>query len=826
MKCPKCQTDNPDTLKFCGECGTQLPLIEETSASTETLEAPKEKLARGSTFAGRYQIIEELGKGGMGRVYKAMDNEINEEVAIKLIKPEIAEDEKTIERFRNELKFARKIAHKNVCKMYHLAKEEETPYITMEYVEGEDLKSLVRRKGKIPEEESIYMAKQMGEGLAEAHRLGVVHRDLKPRNIIIDKEGNAKIMDFGIARSVEAPGVTQTGVMIGTPDYISPEQAEGEEADPRSDIYALGVILYELVTGRVPFKGDTALSVALKHKTQIPQDPRMLNPELSENLDRLILKCMEKDKERRYQNTEELLSDLRNLEKGLPLGLPEGKPFAVAFKKKVFIPALVVISLAIISVIIWQLLPQKEAVSLPPGKPSIAVLPFNDMSPQKDQEYFCDGMADSIINALTHIKDFQVVARTSAFSFKGKEQDVREIGKKLNVNQVLEGSVQKADDRIRITAQLINVEDGYHLWSERFDRELKDVFAIQDEISLAIADKLKPKLLGEEKARLVKRHTENLEAYNLYLKGLYFWNKLTQEGMAKGMDYFKQAIEKDPLYALPYVGIAEAFGKLGGFGFLPPKEVFPKAKAAARKALEIDDMLGEAYSTLGYISTQHDWDWLAAEREFKRALDLNPNYALAHNCYSIYLMVMGRFDEAITESKRALEIDPLSPFFNSILGAIFIIAHKYDEAIGQFHKTIEMDPNFLWARIWLGLAYKEKAMFEEAIAELQRVVNIAGDIPYALGFLGFTYGSSGQTDEALKILNRLNKLSKERYIPAISKAWICLGLGDNDQVFKYLEEAYLERESYLIYLNTYPGYDNLRSDPRFGALLKKIGFKK
>lgn len=500
MKCPKCQTDNPDAARFCSNCATSLHLVQDiTFSHTKTLERPKEELTTGSLFAGRYQIIEELGKGGMGKVYRVLDIKLNEEVALKLIKPEMALDKKTVERFKNELKLARKIVHKNVARMFDLNEEKAIHFLTMEYVRGEDLKKLIRKIGSLSAGQAISIAKQVCEGLAEAHRLGVIHRDLKAQNIMMDEEGKARIMDFGIARSSKGEGLTDEGVMIGTPEYLSPEQVEGKGVDQRSDIYSFGVILFEMVTGRVPFEGETAFSTALMHKAEAPPDPREINPQIPVDLGRVIFRCLEKEKEKRYQNAVELLSELNKIEKEISTrerilpakkGITPKKILSTYSLRKFLIPVFVIIVVAALGVIIRQRLYKKEQVTAPTTKHSIAVMPFVDLSPGKDYGYLSDGIAETLIDALTNVESLRIPARTSSF-FKGKEQDIQDIGKKLNVEALLEGSVQVAGKRLRITVQLINVEDGYHLWSNRYERKLEDVFIIQDDIAQMVINTLK-----------------------------------------------------------------------------------------------------------------------------------------------------------------------------------------------------------------------------------------------------------------------------------------------------------------------------------------------
>lgn len=746
------------------------------------------------TTISHYRILEKLGEGGMGEVYLARDTKLDRKVALKFLPSQCSSDEQLKARFRREARAAAALNHPNIVTIYEVAQHDDRLYIAMEYVEGESLKQLAVRK-ELTVDRAIEIALQIFEGLHKAHQAGIIHRDIKSHNILIDRDGRVRILDFGLAKIAREAMLTRMGTTVGTAAYMSPEQARGEEVDHRTDIWSSGVVLYEMLTGQMPFRGDHDQAVIYSILNNEPQSASRLRPDLPAELEQVLIRALAKDRGERYEQISEMLADLNSIKQGFESGSTRTLP------------------------------------SRAPSSPSIAVLPFKNLSADREQDYFCDGVAEEIINALTQVEGLHVVARTSAFSFRGKDADIREIGRKLNVGTLLEGSVRKAGDRVRITAQLVNVADGYHLWSERYDRDIgalccpEDIFAIQDEISLAIVGKLKVKLLEGEKTRLVKRHTDDLDAYNLYLKGRYFWNRRTEQSLKKSVEYFDQAIEKDPAYALAYAGLADSYVTLQDYTSVSPKVTLPKAKEAAHKALEIDSTLAEAHNSLAQVMFR-EWDWEGAEREHKRAIELNPNYATAHHWYALVLAYAARFDEAIAEMKRARELDPLSLIINRNLGLVLYFARRYDKAVEQLQKTLEMDPSFSLAHAGLGQAYLQKSMYQEALRELQRESDIrAGSDTVVETWKGIAYVKAGKKSEAKRVLDDLLKRAKQVYVSPVLFAGLYFAMGENDLAFKSLDLAYNQRDSRLLELKVLPEFDSVRSEPRFKALLKKVGFE-
>jgi len=840
MKCPACHADNQNDSRFCSSCGCSLNKQEGPASPTQTLETSSRDIKIGDLFAGRYQVLEELGKGGMGCVYRVYDTKIEEEVALKLIKPEIAEDDKNIKRFSRELTTARKIIHPNIARLYEILEDQGTTFITMEYIPGEDLKKFLQRAAPLSTGKSLEIAKQICEGLVEAHKSGVIHRDLKPQNIMIDKNGNARIMDFGIARTLESAHLTEPNMIMGTPEYMPPEQAEGREADARSDIYSMGIILYEMLTGRTPFKGDSAVAVLMKHKTEEPVPPSEINAAISEDLNNLILKCIQKDKDKRYQSAAELLIDMTRIKKSInKTDLIELEPSFTGSsrrsKKKT--AALAFLGSAAVLLIITGYLtlknqknrahPTKDPVSGSLWETSIAVMPFLDLSPDKDQEYFCDGMTEEIIGRLSKISNLKVISRTSVWQYKNLNKDIKEIGEALDVENILEGSLRKEADNIRIQARLINVQEGYSLWDENYDVQLSGIFGIQDQISSAIVESLRIKLIDREREFLTKKYTQNVTAYTLYLWGRFFWNKRDPENYLKAFQYFQEAVEEDPDYAPAHSGIADYFNILGYYNYMAPDEAFTEAKKAAEKALAIDKNLAEAHNSLAFIYENYEWDWEAAEREYKRAIELDPNYAMAHLWYAGFLGAMGRHQKSIEENLIALELDPLSPIIASDLGLNLYAAREYERAIGELKKALIRNPEYLMHHFYLGLAYSGKQMYSESIGEINKAIELSGgEETLFKAILGAVHAVSGNKNEAIRILKELDALAPEKYVSPFARAVIYTALDQPEKAFKWLDCAYEERDQMMPSLKVIPIFDSIRSDPRFSVLIEKMNFPK
>ncbi|HET6670049.1 MAG TPA: protein kinase [Pyrinomonadaceae bacterium] len=823
-----------------------------------------------NTTLSHYRIVSKLGAGGMGEVYLARDTKLDRKVALKILPDDVAEDQTRMRRFVQEAKAASALNHPNIITIHEVEQVNSMNFIVTEFIDGETLRQRIRVGMKLAE--ILEVAIQTASALAAAHAAGIIHRDIKPENIMVRHDGYIKVLDFGLAKLTEPRAAvtdpeaatramvdTSAGTVMGTAVYMSPEQAKGAKVDERTDLWSVGVVLYEMITGRVPFFGETpteAISLILQKE---PAPLTRFAREVPAELERIVNKALTKNCEERYQSAKDLLIDLRNLRRKLEVdaeidrtvspelrGGPSSGPatasgvasatatagapqtastaqyilFGIKQHKIAALVAAVVLALAAVALTAY--LRSKTAEG---SIDSIAVLPFENRSVETETEYLSEGLAESLIYRLSQLPNLRVTPTSVAFRYKSRADDAVKAGNELGVSAVLVGRIIQRGDNLTISAELVDVRNNKLLWGEQYDRKISDLLATQREIAREIVEKLRLKVSGEEKG-LAKHYTESNEAYQFYLRGRFYWNKRTEEGMQKGLENFQQAIKRDPGFALAYSGVADSYALLGASdasGGLPPSEAMPKAKAAALKALELDDSLAEPYVSLAHVNYYYDRDWAAAERQYKRAIEINPKYPTAHQWYAVYLMSAGRFDEALAENRRAQELDPLSLPINMTLGWVLLNARQYDQSAEQLRKTLEMDPNFALAHHRLGLVYEQQGKYDEAIAEFEQVVNLLSGKPLGIATLAHAQALSGKRAEAQKAIVQLQELSKQRYVSPASIALIYTALGDKEQAFAWLEKANNQNDAILARVKVDPRFDPLRSDPRFTDLMRRVG---
>jgi len=813
----------------------------ETSAvglATKIIQGPQERSVVGQTI-GHYKISESIGTGGMGEVYLATDIVARRQAALKLLPLRFTGDAERLKRFEQEAHTVVALNHPNIVTVYEIGEDHSIHYIASELIEGETLRQRLTQ-GPMHLSEALDVAIQVAGALAAAHRAGIVHRDIKPENVMLRPDGYVKVLDFGIAKLAESVcaeltantgesvtrAETNLGSILGTARYMSPEQTCGVQLDERTDIWSLGVVLYEMVTGHAPFTGDTSKEVMSSISEKKPLPFTSYFRHAPAEIQQIVDKTLRKDRSQRYRKAQELLHALKGLRHKLEVEAELKRSITLRswlYRKRV-LAALVLGLLGAALVLAFPFYWHRHLTTTSPPQKSIAVLPFQNLSSDANAEYLSEGISEALINSLSELQRLRVVARSTAFHYKGKDLDPRRVGRELQVAAVLTGRLRQAQDALSVQVDLVDTATGAELWGEEYHRKVSDVIAVKQTIARDVTEKLKLKLSGEEQRRLAKGDSTNTEAYRLYLRGRYFWNKRTPGGMKQAITEFQQAIEHDPNFALGYVGLADCYTGLTFYNFAAPHEAMPKAKESAIKAVLLDNTVAEAHASLGHILMNYDWDWPRAEKEFKRSIELKPDYATAHQWYAIhYLTATGRLEEAVQEMRKALELEPASLVMNTFMGATLCYAGRYDEAIDQCRRTVEMDPNFAVAHWHLGLAYEQKEAFDAAIEEFQTAISLSQGSPLMRAALGHAYAKSQRADEANKILDELNELSKQEYVSPLELARICVALGNDDKAFRLLEKAYAEHSFHLVNLNMSPHFKPVSSSPRFQELVQRIG---
>ena len=778
-----------------------------------------------------YKILEKLGEGGMGVVYLAEDIKLKRNVAIKFLPRHIAANIEERKRFEVEAQAAASLNHPNIATIHAIESSDDPQggrqsFLVMEFVEGNTIKKLIEQDAKsFTIKKIIEIAIQVCEGLEAAHEKGIVHRDIKSDNIMLTPKGKVKIMDFGLAKVKGGTNLTELGSTVGTAAYMSPEQAQGEEVDSRSDIFSFGVVLYEMLTTRLPFDAEHQAALIYSILNENPQPIARFNSNVSPELERIVFKALAKYKEERYQHVDDIIADLRRERKNIEYAKVEHESMHSAASqlktqqpkknfRRYYIPASILIFLAFVTAYILFLGKGSEINS-------IAVLPFSITSPDSSAEILSDGITEGIINDISTIPSLTVMSWTSVSHYKGEHTDIREVGKELNVAAVLVGRIIQQGESYNTSVELVDAGNERHLWGAQYNKQATAIYTLQGELSKAISDQLQVKLTGEEEQRLTKNNTENSEAYKLYLTGNYYLNKRTRDAIRKGIDYFNQSLEKDPNYALAYAGIADGYGLLAGNYFISPEEGYPKEREAAKYALKLDDNLAEAHASLADVFNCYDWNWKGTNREYRKALELNPNYATAHHWYAMALATQGLFDEAIREIKRALQLDPLSIRITQNVGFIYYQSRQYDKAIDQTQKAIEIDSTFPYGNSNLGDCYFMKKQYELAYNAYKTEIRVTGDSTN-IYLLACVDAVTGKKKKAMELREKLKEISTRMFVPTSYFAFIEIYLGNKDKAFDLLQKAIEEKDPFMIALKGEPKFDPIRSDPRFANLLREV----